>query len=181
MIGKGHIYQGNRISPLQFTMLVLLRKRPMYGYEVLKRLRELFEGVWTPQTGSIYPSLKRLEEHGLIVSEKREGKDYYSISPEGERWLTEVVQSVPFDIQFFSRYLKVVAEAVSDIRERSVPTSGRDQFSFHSVFEKDEVPPEERMERLRWAKKGLTEKLAEVERELETVENDIKNKGGERQ
>ena len=43
-------------------MLVLLENKPLYGYELLKVLRDRFEGVWTPQTGTVYPALKRLEE-----------------------------------------------------------------------------------------------------------------------
>ena len=35
-------------------MLVILRKGPMYGYEVLKVLREEFQGFWEPQTGAMY-------------------------------------------------------------------------------------------------------------------------------
>ena len=62
MIGRHYMYKGNRISPPQFLMLVMLRKGPMYGYEVLKVLREEFQGFWEPQTGAIYPALKRLEE-----------------------------------------------------------------------------------------------------------------------
>jgi DNA-binding PadR family transcriptional regulator len=72
---------------MQLVILILLRDRPMYGYEVLKELRDRFEGVGTPKTGSIYPSLKRLEEHGLISSEKRDGTDYYHISDKGTAWV----------------------------------------------------------------------------------------------
>jgi DNA-binding PadR family transcriptional regulator len=84
MVGKSQSYKGNRISPLQFVMLLMLREKPMYGYELLKTLREEFEGVWTPQTGSVYPALKRLEDHGLVHSTVKDGTEYYALAPEGE-------------------------------------------------------------------------------------------------
>jgi len=54
------MYKGNRISPSQLIMLVKLADRPMYGYELLKALREDYQGVWDPQTGAVYPALRRL-------------------------------------------------------------------------------------------------------------------------
>jgi len=43
MMGRGHEYKGNRVSISQFMMMVMLRKGPMYGYELLKALRKAFE------------------------------------------------------------------------------------------------------------------------------------------
>ncbi len=51
MMGKPHMYKGNRISPSQLIMLIKLADRPMYGYELLKALREDYQGLWDPQTG----------------------------------------------------------------------------------------------------------------------------------
>ncbi len=42
---KGPQQKVGRVSPLQSVILILLRQKPMYGYELLKALREEFEGV----------------------------------------------------------------------------------------------------------------------------------------
>src|SRR5665647_1309912 len=100
MIGRHYAYKGNRISPPQFLMLVILRKSPMYGYEVLKVLREEFQGFWEPQTGAIYPALKRLEEQKLILSDVKDGKEYYSLTAEGKEWMVENLKSISQEAQF---------------------------------------------------------------------------------
>ena len=115
-MGRGHEYKGNRISLPQFMMVVMLRKGPMYGYELLKALRKAFDGTWVPKTGALYPALKRLEEHGLIISEARGGKDYYSLSSEGRAWLDEHLASISTEVLFMHRYFEVLSEAALEVR-----------------------------------------------------------------
>ena len=54
------------ISPIQLLLLVQMKHGPKYGYEMLTNIREEFNGVWEPQTGTIYPALKNLESKGLM-------------------------------------------------------------------------------------------------------------------
>ncbi|HQQ25291.1 MAG TPA: PadR family transcriptional regulator, partial [Methanomassiliicoccales archaeon] len=103
MMGKPHMYKGNRISPSQLIMIIKLADRPMYGYELLKALREDYQGVWDPQTGAVYPALRRLQEHGLLSVENKEGKDIYSMTPEGQAWLDEALATMSSGILFMSR------------------------------------------------------------------------------
>jgi DNA-binding PadR family transcriptional regulator len=177
MIGKGHAYKGNRISPMQLSLLVLLGRRPMYGYELLKILRDRFEGVWSPKTGSIYPALKRLEEHGLIISSPKDDKDYYSLTEEGRAWVLEVVCSNGTDMLFLSRYLQLLGESVSELRrEGEVPVTSHFP-SFSAMFEDAAPQGEERKTRLLEARDRLRTALARVEQELATLDDDQK-KGG---
>lgn len=115
-MGRCHEFKGSRISPPQFMMVVMLRKGPMYGYELLKALRKAFDGTWVPKTGSLYPALKRLQEHGLIVTEERDGKDYYSLTDEGRDWLDEHLASISNEIMFMHRYFEVLSEAALEVR-----------------------------------------------------------------
>lgn len=70
---------------LDLCILSLLRKRPVYGYELTERLAEqdlLVSG------GSVYPLLSRLEKAGLVTSEKRPSptgppRKYYSLTQDG--------------------------------------------------------------------------------------------------
>jgi DNA-binding PadR family transcriptional regulator len=171
MIGKGHMYKGNRISPSQFLMLVLLRKGPMYGYEVLKRLREEFSGLWEPQTGAVYPALKKLAEHGLLRSEEREGKEYYGLSPEGRQWVGERLASMSSEVLFMSRYFQVIGEAALE----SGAETGRlqDQASMHPFIVHlmgEEMEPRERLRHLRKMREMLGLGMADMDREIERLE-----------
>lgn len=114
MFGKGQCYEGNHISLSQFMMLVILRRKPMYGYEIIKNLRAEFKGLWVPQTGSIYPALKRLNEHGMISSEFRDDKEYYSLTKEGSAWVQERLNSMSIEILFMARYFDLINKAAID-------------------------------------------------------------------
>jgi DNA-binding PadR family transcriptional regulator len=175
MFGKGHNHKGCKISPMQMTILVLLRDRPMYGYEVLKELRDHFEGLWIPKTGSIYPSLKRLEEHGLITSEKREGTDYYAISGEGREWVVEELSHAPRDIRMFTRYLEIIGRAADE-----VPHDIEVQGHFSEVFEGDpDDSSSRRAAKLRAARERIAQHLADIDRELQELDSQP-DKGGQK-
>lgn len=173
MIGRHYMYKGNRISPPQFLMLVMLRKGPMYGYEVLKVLREEFQGFWEPQTGAIYPALKRLEEQKLILSEVRDGKEYYSLTPEGKEWMRENLKSISQEAQFMGRYFSFLGKAAAEtIQDQSVETQEQIdvvmQLPLHlASLLRDDLTPKERLDMLRQAKKMMNLHLRGIERAIE--------------
>lgn len=175
MIGKGYCYKDRRISPLQFSMMIILREKPMYGYELLKRLKEEFKGVWTPQTGSIYPALKKLESHGLIKSETRDGTDYYYLSEEGNAFVTESIAKIPADIEFMICYLNILARAAPDIRNGNPEKHMR---AFLGDFDQDVCSPKERLETLKNVREILISKLVSVQGKIEEIEKMIKVERG---
>lgn len=85
---------------LDLAILGLLDERPMHGYELRKRLSEMFGTVRTVSFGSLYPTLRRLQEHGHIVEDAsaatatrppataRRGRKTYRITDGGRAELT---------------------------------------------------------------------------------------------
>ncbi|MCD6403274.1 MAG: PadR family transcriptional regulator [Candidatus Aenigmarchaeota archaeon] len=77
---------------LYIWILLLLRKKSMSGYEVMKKINELTLKTWRPTTGSVYPALKKLERKGYIAikgtGERK--KKIYSITEEGKKKLTQL-------------------------------------------------------------------------------------------
>lgn len=77
------------------TMLVLdlLKNQNMYGYEMIKKLKEKSENVFELKEGTLYPILHSLEEEGLISSywDDTTGKKrkYYAITTKGKKSLKE--------------------------------------------------------------------------------------------
>lgn len=75
------------------TLLVLrlLETENMYGYEMIKDLKERSEGVFELKEGTLYPILHSLEERGLIDSYWDEStakkRKYYTITKEGRKYL----------------------------------------------------------------------------------------------
>ena len=77
------------------TMLVLdlLKNQNMYGYEMIKKLKEKSENVFELKEGTLYPILHALEEEELITSywDDTTGKKrkYYAITTKGKKSLKE--------------------------------------------------------------------------------------------
>jgi DNA-binding PadR family transcriptional regulator len=168
-------YKGRRISPMQITILALLKNRPMYGYEILKRLRDLFEGTWVPKTGSVYPSLKRLEEHGLISSKDEEGINYYSLTAEGEAWISNVLASLPMDIFMASRWFMRMLMDASGV---AVGAGAQDPdlqakdfcVKLKAILEREHPDSEGRLKHLHVMKERMRlfiEQIEDLEKEIE--------------
>jgi|Deesub1362A_J573_1020465.scaffolds.fasta_scaffold00016_37 DNA-binding PadR family transcriptional regulator len=85
------------MSLAKLCILGALMEKPMHGYE-MKRFFELSKGVfWMINFGSIYPTLKKLEEAGLVKSRKElsktVGKIIYEITEEGRNEFVRILKS----------------------------------------------------------------------------------------
>jgi PadR family transcriptional regulator, regulatory protein PadR len=83
---------------LSLLILSLLSRKAMYGYEIAATVHSDTDGAFTWREGSLYPSLHRLEQGGLIVGEweeKEKGRKrrYYHITKLGRASLEEKMQS----------------------------------------------------------------------------------------
>jgi PadR family transcriptional regulator PadR len=83
---------------LSLLILSLLGRKPMYGYELAATVHRDTQGAFRWREGSLYPSLHKLEQSGLIVGqweEKETGRKrrYYHITQAGRETLQEKRQS----------------------------------------------------------------------------------------
>ena len=75
---------------LEMLVLELICREPTYGYELLTRLKNGSEDLFTLKEGTLYPILYRLEDDGMIRSSWSAGtgrtapKKIYSATAEGE-------------------------------------------------------------------------------------------------
>jgi PadR family transcriptional regulator, regulatory protein PadR len=81
----------------ELLLLKLLSSRPMYGYELVQRIRLQSAAVLEFGEGCIYPILHRLEREGLLIS-RREAvggrmRVVYRLRPAGARKLRESVSA----------------------------------------------------------------------------------------
>ena len=88
----------SRVELLQGTLDMLelrtLVSGPLHGYDVLERNRQLSEEVIQVEEGSLYPSLHRMEERGLIlsdwgVSQNNRKARYYKLTRHGRKHLDQ--------------------------------------------------------------------------------------------
>jgi poly-beta-hydroxybutyrate-responsive repressor len=94
------------------SILLLLRERPLHGYELIERLPEL-AGEGRIDVGNLYRLLRALEEESLVSSEwsaelPGPAKRTYELTPEGRRLLdrwAEALREAQSDVQsFLDRY-----------------------------------------------------------------------------
>ena len=55
----------------EMLILFLLEKEDMYGYQLAQELRERSEGYFVMPEGSLYPTLYRLIEKGVIQTDRK--------------------------------------------------------------------------------------------------------------
>jgi PadR family transcriptional regulator PadR len=85
------------------TALILLATlersgKAMYGYEILKHLRELSNDRLPMHQGAVYPVLRALESHRLLTSAIGSStagppRKYYSITAKGRRTLAKWIEA----------------------------------------------------------------------------------------
>ena len=98
--GGGRPWGRARRGDVRSAILALLSERPMHGYEIIAELSERTEGLWRPSPGSIYPTLRLLEDEGLITVQPDDagGKKRFSLTEEGQRAAAEVAKGrAPWD------------------------------------------------------------------------------------
>jgi len=79
---------------LEGIVLGVLQAGPAHGYEIVKRIRALSDGVLEVGEAKLYPCLHKLEEEGSISAEwvPQEGKParkVYALTPAGSGKLAE--------------------------------------------------------------------------------------------
>jgi PadR family transcriptional regulator, regulatory protein PadR len=90
------VTESAELLPGTLDMLILkaVSLKPLHGYGVLLRIRQISgEALEIPQ-GSLYPALYRLEHQGLIVAEWGQSENnrrakYYTLTAAGRRRLRE--------------------------------------------------------------------------------------------
>jgi poly-beta-hydroxybutyrate-responsive repressor len=92
------------------SLLLLLRERPLHGYELLERIPELgVEG--RVDVGNLYRLLRALEEEGLVTSEwsadlPGPAKRTYELTAEGRRLLDRWAEALQRAEETIASFLK---------------------------------------------------------------------------
>jgi len=94
----------SRVSKSQFAILGILGLGPRSGYDIKKMTDLSTRHFWAENYGSLYPTLKRLEQEGLVTVERQPGdgkpdRKVYTITAAGRealvRWLEAPAEATP--------------------------------------------------------------------------------------
>ncbi|HET7759909.1 MAG TPA: PadR family transcriptional regulator [Gaiellaceae bacterium] len=113
LVGPGRWHVHARVERfVEPSLLLLLRERPLHGYELLERLPELgVEG--RVDIGNLYRLLRALEQEGLVTSEWSDelpgpAKRTYELTDDGRRvldtWAEALGRAQSTIAQFLKRY-----------------------------------------------------------------------------
>lgn len=90
-------------------VLAILSEEPMYGYQIIKALKEKSAHIFDFGEGTIYPVLHALEQEKLLNSNWRKENNfperkYYALTPKGKR-----------ELKRHAKEWKVLSYAISQI------------------------------------------------------------------
>ena len=87
--GGGGRHRARR-GAVPLAIFTLLEERPMHGYEIITELEARSDGRWRPSPGSVYPTLDRLEDRGVLTSTEVDGKRQFALTDRGRQLLAEI-------------------------------------------------------------------------------------------
>jgi PadR family transcriptional regulator, regulatory protein PadR len=93
------------------SLLLLLRERPMHGYELIDRLPEVAGAESRVDVGNLYRLLRGLEDEGVVTSEwsadlPGPAKRTYDLTDEGRRLLDRWAESLRDAQGVLSKFLE---------------------------------------------------------------------------
>ena len=169
----------NRVSPLHILLLVQLNTSPKYGYEMLKVIKEEFEGIWDLKTGTLYPALKSLEKQGLIKTQKNDGVDFYYITDTGKQFLKILAFPQPNFLRFTLRFTEVITKWLSPEQKIAIISNfmkmSQDEINIglNNVIIKnlgENVPRDMKLKILLSMKKNIKKRLDDVDNLISELE-----------
>jgi DNA-binding PadR family transcriptional regulator len=124
--------QDVKLSPLEFMILLKVYQADpvgISGYDLINDLNKTFAGMWTPQSGTIYPLLSRMQGDKYIVGEEQKSelgpaKKVFRLT-DFSRSFIEVMLLENFEpeLTFFGNYLDFITEMMMKVRKKD-PESG---------------------------------------------------------
>ena len=79
---------------LRLVVLGLIADEPRHGYDIIRHLKDRFQGSYSPSPGSIYPLLKSLAKGGFVTVATEGKKRLFTITPTGREWLTSQAEEL---------------------------------------------------------------------------------------
>ena len=146
----------------RFLIMKILAEseKAMSGIEIINKIEELTSAKWKPSPGSIYPSLKWLEEKGVIkIHSIEHGEKRYIITEHGKELMREAGKIKKEIMAKLHDQRSLLRDIFHDIEKDEVEDILEELYSL--VFIKKEIAGSEVYEILKEAK----EKLEKIEKE----------------
>jgi len=96
--GRGGRRGRSRRPNVRSAVLALLGERPMHGYEMIQELDFRTGGAWRPSPGSVYPTLRPLEDEGPVATATDDagGRKRFQLTEAGRAEAEPAARSPPW-------------------------------------------------------------------------------------
>jgi DNA-binding PadR family transcriptional regulator len=166
-----------KLTPIQVIILIQLLGTSKYGYEILRSLRDAFDGVWVPKTGTIYPTLQALEKKGFVSTKTKGEKTHYRLTKSGRAKLKEMSDYVADYLMFNYKFIESTVDSMPPSFTQEVFTkiylAGIDEIVPESaVLEAIGALPDDDLKRefLEMRKAVLQRRLKKIKKQLKELE-----------
>lgn len=94
--GPGSITRGRKFKGPELYLMVLglLKQEPRHGYEIIKELKSLSLGFYSPSPGALYPVLGQMVERGHATVQAQGKRKCYMLSAAGGLYLQKQAAAV---------------------------------------------------------------------------------------
>ncbi len=135
---------------LRLVILMLLTKKPMHGYEIMKEIEAKTLGFWKPTPGGLYPLLKRMRKKGEIQSKwlkiNRRKRKIYQITINGRKRLRNALKKQKMINEMLNR---LFMEFLTNILEVKPQLKLKQLQLFQNVFSLENLKPKTAKEKKR--------------------------------
>jgi len=163
---------------LKMAVLFVLMHKPLHGYEIMKNIDKWTLGIITPTPGGVYPTLKELENRGLIKGEwvPEERKRIYRITRKGKEVFKEAVEKHFELASSIRRWFFRELARLEIIEEPDIPPMM--ESAVRVLLLKEDAPIQERIEALRRLRQSLQNTVMILSKMIEQIkirEEELKN------
>lgn len=115
------IREGLKKATTEMLVLFMLRRKPMYTYEMMSTIEELSEGKIVFNT--LYQAIYRLQkfgyirESGKVVSEENRVRIYFAITESGQKYLDELIEQYRAAVSTIDRILASDSKSAKESRD----------------------------------------------------------------
>ncbi len=159
---------------IRVAALILIKKKPSHGYEIMKEIKEKTGGFWTPTAGGVYPILSDLEKSGYILGEWETQKNRklktYRITDSGKQILERTIVKQNEITQNMGNLFKEFARDVLNIETKTHPAPNMPSF-FSPFLEEEKGKAETDINRLKQQREQVRHQIKMMQERLKTIES----------
>ncbi|MHA1933451.1 MAG: PadR family transcriptional regulator [Promethearchaeota archaeon] len=151
-------------------ILIVLEKKPSYGYKVGKEIEKRTLGIWDPPSSTIYTVLKGMTERGLITykEEQVEGRNrkIYEVSQKGKSTLKLMLERQ----NIIEESIETLKTAMLGDEKGVIPKGFHKHRHFNLILDRlDKKPDKEKLEFLEIQKLRISQDISRLKERFQKI------------